>query len=296
MRRWTSSRTASNLGLVASALVILFVLAAGCRDAPEERDTAGVDLDQLRQQIEQEHEAIEAEYGPPDVQTPPEVREMAEHLQAMLAQIRQLQQGRRATEVVAAAPDTTARATREWHEQMAAAHEVAALLQQDEALAARHRRLMQLHRQLVQHLPAAAAAEPDVAATRNPAGAALYVPYCAACHGRQGEGAADIFPPLVGTSWVTGETDDLIRVVLHGLEGPITVQGETYEGSMPPFGPRLNDEEVAAILTYIRSAWDNEAGPISPAEVSEVREEHAGRIEPWTAGTLDKADTEQSPR
>ncbi len=98
--------------------------------------------------------------------------------------------------------------------------------------------------------------------------------YCATCHQPDGKGlSASQFPPLAGTSWVTGSEDRLIKVVLKGMMGPMTIQDKTYSGQAPmtPFGGLLNDDEVAAVLTYVRKSFGNEAPAVLPAKVKQVR-------------------------
>jgi glucose/arabinose dehydrogenase/mono/diheme cytochrome c family protein len=102
------------------------------------------------------------------------------------------------------------------------------------------------------------------------AGAALYETYCSACHQRDGRGDGARFPSLASTRWVSGNKPRLIGIVLNGLEGPIEVEGRTFNGVMPANG-FLSDEEVAQILTYIRQAFGNHASSIDPAEVAAVR-------------------------
>ena len=98
--------------------------------------------------------------------------------------------------------------------------------------------------------------------------------YCQTCHQVDGRGlSASQFPPLAGTEWVTGSEERLIKVVLKGLLGPMTVLDKEYPGNVPmtPFEGLLNDEEVAAVLTYVRNSFGNEASVISPEKVAEVR-------------------------
>ena len=98
--------------------------------------------------------------------------------------------------------------------------------------------------------------------------------YCATCHQPSGEGlSASGFPPLAGTRWVMGSEERLIKLTLKGLHGPITVLGREYGNQVPMTGFEglLNDEEVAAVLTYVRNAFGNEAAPISPEQVEQVR-------------------------
>lgn len=98
--------------------------------------------------------------------------------------------------------------------------------------------------------------------------------FCSTCHQADGNGLDPSgFPPLAQTQWVLGDEERLIKLVLKGLQGPIEVLGKEYPGQVPmtPFGGMLKDEEVAAVLTYVRNSFGNEASPISPAKVKEVR-------------------------
>lgn len=98
--------------------------------------------------------------------------------------------------------------------------------------------------------------------------------FCVTCHQPDGTGlTASGFPPLAGTQWVTGNEDRLIKLVLHGLQGPIEVLDRQYGGQVPmtPFGGMLKDDEVAAVLTYVRNAFGNKASAIAPEKVKEVR-------------------------
>ena len=97
--------------------------------------------------------------------------------------------------------------------------------------------------------------------------------YCITCHQSDGNGlTASGFPPLSGTEWVTGDQVRLVKVILKGLMGPIEVKGKQYEGMVPmtPF-EGLSDQEVAAVATYIRNSFGNNASPIQPSVVKEVR-------------------------
>lgn len=115
----------------------------------------------------------------------------------------------------------------------------------------------------------------------------LYTLYCSACHGADGRGAPEgAGPPLAGSPWVHGEPDRSIEVVLRGLHGPVEVAGRVYDLEMPPQGAVLSDDQIAAILTYIRGAWGNQGSEVAPAKVAEVRSAGAGRMAPWTAPEL----------
>ena len=108
------------------------------------------------------------------------------------------------------------------------------------------------------------------------AGKAIYAKegYCITCHQPDGRGlSASGFPPIVGTNWVTGSDERLIKLVLKGLHGPIEVLGTKYAGQVPmtPFGGLLKDDEVAAVITYVRNAFGNKASVVTPVKVKEVR-------------------------
>lgn len=89
-------------------------------------------------------------------------------------------------------------------------------------------------------------------------GAAVYQK-CFGCHKNTGVGIPGIFPPLAGTTakLVSAERAYPVQVLLYGLKGEILVKGEKYNGTMPAFGDRLNDEEIAAVLNHVLSSWGN---------------------------------------
>lgn len=99
--------------------------------------------------------------------------------------------------------------------------------------------------------------------------------HCATCHQPDGRGLpASGFPPLDQTRWVTQDEERLIKLTLHGLHGPIEVKGREYPGQVPMTGFKglLTDEEIAAVLTYIRNAFGNQASTITAEQVRQVRE------------------------
>ena len=113
-----------------------------------------------------------------------------------------------------------------------------------------------------------------------------YSEVCASCHQQAGEGIENVFPPLAGSEWVTGRAIVPIAIVLHGLEGEIEVRRKKYNGAMMAWGGVLNDEDLAATLTYARSQWGNRATPITAAQVKAVRAKLASRTKPFTAAEL----------
>lgn len=101
-------------------------------------------------------------------------------------------------------------------------------------------------------------------------GKRLYNTYCGSCHQRDGKGDGQRFPPLAGSEWVTGDKDKLIRMVLNGVSGPMTVNGVSYNNVMPGFG-FLRDEDVAELLTLIRTEFGNQSSPVTQEEVAKAR-------------------------
>jgi len=102
-------------------------------------------------------------------------------------------------------------------------------------------------------------------------GKAIFASKCAACHQVSGAGGGP-YPPLVGNADVTGsDTSALILSVLNGRNGPIQVNGKTFSGAMPAWKSSLSNDDVAAVLTYVRSAWTNKAAVVTPDQVAFAR-------------------------
>lgn len=131
---------------------------------------------------------------------------------------------------------------------------------------------------------------PTSAAVSDPlaAGRTVYSQICVACHQADGAGLAGVFPPLAGSDWVIGDERRLALLTLHGLMGPIQVNGVTWNGAMPAQGVTLNDRQIADALTYIRGSWNNNAPPVEEATVKSMREKFTDHA-PWTAEALDAA-------
>lgn len=109
---------------------------------------------------------------------------------------------------------------------------------------------------------------------------------CVTCHQEQGEGVEGAFPPLAGSDSVNGSPDQLSAILLHGLQGPLRVKGAVYDGEMPEWGSKLKDDQIAAVLTYIRASFGNGAPPVDADLVKKVREATAARNRPWTEAEL----------
>lgn len=120
-------------------------------------------------------------------------------------------------------------------------------------------------------------------------GKRIYTQNCVVCHQTSGLGMPGQFPPLVGSEWVVGgdwvADNHLVSILLHGMQGAVQVKGVTYNNAMPPW-KQLKDDQIAAVLTYIRSEWGNAAAPISPEYVKSMRDKTTARTEPWSQKEL----------
>ncbi len=115
----------------------------------------------------------------------------------------------------------------------------------------------------------------------------VYNRTCAACHQPDGKGTPGVFPPLDGSEWVINDVGVPIKVVLKGLQGPVTVKGTTYVNAMPAHVD-LSDQEIADVLTYVRQSWSNDAPPVKPEQVQGFRASLKSRTAPFTAQELGK--------
>jgi len=114
----------------------------------------------------------------------------------------------------------------------------------------------------------------------------VYKAQCAACHQAPGLGVPGVYPPLAGSEWVTGHQESLARILINGLNGPIEVAGNQYNGNMPAFGPsglNLRPLEIAGVLTYIRQEWGNSASDVTENTMIGYMDQYGSRGTPWTA-------------
>lgn len=116
-------------------------------------------------------------------------------------------------------------------------------------------------------------------------GKGVYEATCLACHQPHGLGQEGLAPPLAGTDWAGYSPERLIRIVIHGLRGPIKVKGQTYEMDMPALGV-LDDEQIASALTYTRREWGHTYSAVTAEMVKKVRQETEKREEAWTEAEL----------
>lgn len=121
---------------------------------------------------------------------------------------------------------------------------------------------------------------------RFESGKQLYNMVCAACHQANGRGLDGLAPPLLDSEWILGSHERPVRIVLHGVRGPITVLGRVHTGDMPAFGGALDDTQISSILTYLRREWGHTAAPVDPDVVKEIRAKTAGHSDAWSPEEL----------
>ncbi|MDN5781996.1 MAG: cytochrome c, partial [Luteimonas sp.] len=102
------------------------------------------------------------------------------------------------------------------------------------------------------------------------AGKALFAGTCSTCHQGNGEGMAGVFPPLAKSDYIAADAKRVPQVILHGLQGPVKVNGTDYNSIMPPMN-QLTDDEVANISTYVLNSWGNPGGRVTKDEAAQIR-------------------------
>lgn len=123
------------------------------------------------------------------------------------------------------------------------------------------------------------------AQTPQKPGAKSFDAYCTACHQYDAQGMGEA-PPLHDSQWVEGPEERLIKIVLHGVQGKIEVQGKTYDREMPGFGAILSDKEIAELLTFVRQTFGKPSPAISEASVRRVRERYPRGRSYWRVQEL----------
>lgn len=123
-------------------------------------------------------------------------------------------------------------------------------------------------------------------------GSQVYMLVCFACHQPTGMGLPGMFPPLTSSDWASApKPDRLIRMVLHGVTGPIMLNGKPFTTPapiMPPQGATLNNEQIASVLTYVRNSFGNKGSVVTPDQVSAIRESEKAHTAMWTQAELEK--------
>lgn len=183
--------------------------------------------------------------------------------------------------------------TGEWYSQMMSMHERMAAMhnrQGENRMAEMNRRLSEAYGEMWEMIPDSEE-ETDVPFNEegDPSllnGESLYAQNCAGCHGGNAAGAAGVFPPLVDSEWVTGDKSVPVRILLHGLNGEIEVNGQSYRGSMPSFKARLSAAEMAAILNFLRAQSAGDLPELSQEDIIEIAETYDRRTGPWSAEEL----------
>jgi nitrite reductase (NO-forming) len=107
-------------------------------------------------------------------------------------------------------------------------------------------------------------------------GAQVYAANCLACHQADGNGLPSLFPPLARSDYLMADKGRSISTVVHGLSGPITVNGTPYNSQMPPLA-YLKDADIASVLTYVRNSWGNKGDAVTEADVAKVRAAGPGK-------------------
>jgi nitrite reductase (NO-forming) len=102
------------------------------------------------------------------------------------------------------------------------------------------------------------------------AGKAIFAGTCATCHQAGGEGLAGVFPPLAKSDYIKADPKRVPNIILHGLNGPVTVNGTDYNSVMPPMA-QLTDDEIANLATFVLNSWGNPGGHVTKEEVAQIR-------------------------
>lgn len=139
-----------------------------------------------------------------------------------------------------------------------------------------------------QGVAAAPDAGPVASAAQAPGQQAYQL--CATCHQQNGEGLPGAFPPLAGGEFANSSNPAVpISILIHGFQGPVTVKGQPFNSVMPAYGTgvEMSNEEVAEVLTYVRSSWGNTASAITADDVAKVKAAKRDKTGPVTAEELE---------
>ena len=112
-------------------------------------------------------------------------------------------------------------------------------------------------------------------------GQRLFESHCLNCHQPNGQGLPGLYPPIAKSDWVTGDAKRLIAILIRGANGPIVVNGNHYDGIMPPSG--LDNRQIAEVLTWIRGNFGNKAEPVDVESVRQIREALPANAGLWRA-------------
>ncbi len=127
---------------------------------------------------------------------------------------------------------------------------------------------------------------PVVEKTPVELGKIVFTGNCQSCHQSSGLGVAGQYPPLAKSEWVVGSERRLGMILLHGLQGPLNVEGAVYNGQMPAWAASLSDKKIANVLTYIRQEWGNKGAPVEEAGIKALRAELAAQSDAYREADL----------
>lgn len=116
---------------------------------------------------------------------------------------------------------------------------------------------------------------------------------CIGCHQASGTGVPGQYPPLAGSEWVLRGDERIAMLVIHGLSGPIVVEGQPYNGQMPAQGITLSDKEIAQVISYIRNTWGNNASFVTEEKIAHARQKYADHVGAMTQETLEQVPADQ---
>ena len=117
-------------------------------------------------------------------------------------------------------------------------------------------------------------------------GKSQYGTVCASCHQATGEGVAGQFPPLKNSEYVIHGEKRVAAILLHGIIGPLQVNGKGYNGAMPAQGAVKTNKDIAQIVSYVRNEWGNKGSLVYDDQVAELRKSLASRTVPWNEAEL----------
>jgi nitrite reductase (NO-forming) len=126
----------------------------------------------------------------------------------------------------------------------------------------------------------------DAATDQMAEGKKQYMTLCVACHQPTGAGLPMVFPPLTASEYVSGSPERFAAMILKGNAGPMTIKGKPYNNIMPGQEAILTDEKIAAVMTYTRANFENNAPAVSAEVVAAARKKFADRKTPWTEAEL----------
>lgn len=281
--------------LVLTCLAAALLVLSAC-DRPGERRRGAASpgtWQQMHRQMATAYDSMRTWYDRHVSQMPTDLQEMYQQMDTMHGQWNQMQEGMMGSGGMMGGSMhggmMSMHRMQEWDQQMMAMHQAMAQMHREageEEVARWHEKMMRSYGQMMEQVPDTVVRQAPPPPEDSFSGRALYARHCASCHGGNGEGVARAFPPLAQSEWVTGNKQRLIRILLHGMQGGIEVRGQSYNGMMPAFGARLSNEEMAAVLSYVRTSWNNNASRISEKEVEAVRRQYREQRTPWSASEL----------